>query len=395
MKAPKHRRKILLGVVASISVLVASAAYVQIQADKSWRAMVALGEEVRQQWQRQPQARTPLWGEATDECAFEHYSRAATLIDSVDGDRRAFFKMIGKSDAEVAALAAELRPAWQPSIAAMHSGAHSLRALRCAKGVGDEESLNLRTFRSVTNAAMLEARILRHEGNATGSMQLTLDSMTMASDIFHSGVVINQMIGIALLAIAMDPWPDEELAQLDEQTAASFARGLARLDERMPTRMLTSRETLWMAEHLQKVPNQGDWCGMGTWRYGFSQRWMLADAVLMTARNFERLEQVPGENWIARKELYDQIVEEVLASSNTAAHCMFPHLISAEQSIRHTVGHVRMLRMALDMHRGIASEPLADPFGTGALVIEENDRKLLIKSIGNAGHGKLERLVSL
>jgi hypothetical protein len=63
--------------------------------------------------------------------------------------------------------------------------------------------------------------------------------------------------------------------------------------------------------------------------------------------------------------------------------------------IRHTVGHVRMLRMALDMHRGIASEPLADPFGTGALVIEENDRKLLIKSIGNAGHGKLERLVSL
>lgn len=71
------------------------------------------------------------------------------------------------------------------------------------------------------------------------------------------------------------------------------------------------------------------------------------------------------------------------------------NLIGAELSIRHTVGNLRLFRMALDMHRGVASEPLADPFGTGALVVEKSDSNLLIKSIGNAGDRKLERLVAL
>ena len=47
--------------------------------------------------------------------------------------------------------------------------------------------------------------------------------MAMASDIFHSGVLINQMIGIALLEIAMSSWPDAALANLKEHDADRLA----------------------------------------------------------------------------------------------------------------------------------------------------------------------------
>lgn len=359
--------------------------------------MVALGQSLDAQWRAQPQSRQPLWGEATDDNAFTHYRRAVSLIEPFENSR-AFGEMLGQTDAELAVSAANLRPVWQRGLTALTDGAHALRAFEELEINAEDNVKDLLGFRTVANAAAIEARVLRHEGNAMRSAQLTLDTMTMAADIFHSGIVINEMIGIALLEIAMDPWPDEALAELDDETAAMFARGLARLDERMPTRMLTTRETAFMIRYAKDVPDGLDWggiAGVDAFAYGFSTRWMLSDAVLMTARFFERLDAVADDDWEARKSLSERMVAEVLATNNPAAHCMLPNLMSAELSIRHTVGNLRLLRMALDMQRGVPSEPLADPFGSGNLLVEKADDALRIKSIGDAGHERLERLVKL
>jgi len=383
--------------VGTVAVLITAAAYVESQAKASWQEMVALGEQLDAEWRTQPQSRQPLWGEATDDNAFVHYRRAVSLIEPLDSDRRTLGKLLAKNDAELAECTSELRPAWQRGLTALQDGAHALRFLEVT-GPGAEDSvLNLLGYRSVANAAALEARVLRHEGDARRSAQLTLDTMTMASDIFHSGIVINQMIGIALLQIAMDPWSDEALQQLDKPTADMFARGLARLDKRMPARMLTKRETAFMIHYAQQAPitdDWGDWSAFAAYGYGFSTRWMMADAVLLTADCFKQLDAIPDNDWQARKALSDKLAADVLATSNTAAHCMLPNLLSAELSIRHTVGNLRLFRMALDLHRGVDSDPLADPFSRGPLLIEKTGNALRLKSVGDAGHRRLERLVA-
>ena len=193
MRGRHHRRNLLIGVVASIAALVATTSYIQLQASKSWRDMVALGQDLREQWLQRPQARLPLWGEATDESAFEHYRRAAELIKPLDDQRKTLGKMLRDSDAEIALRCMDLRAAWRPSLSAMRLGAHSLRALDLTATSPGEGVYPLIHYRSVSNAAALEARILRHEGDLAGSIRLTLDTMAMASDIFHSGVLINQM----------------------------------------------------------------------------------------------------------------------------------------------------------------------------------------------------------
>ena len=107
------------------------------------------------------------------------------------------------------------------------------------------------------------------------------------------------------------------------------------------------------------------------------------------------VEGIADSDWEIRKAMFERICDETRASNNTFARNMSPNLVHAETSIRQTVGNLRMLRMALEMHRGLTSDPLADPFGTGPLLVVRCGDSTLIKSIGNAGNRKLQRSVTL
>jgi len=395
MMGLSRKKSTLVGIAAGVLALLAMASYVRMEADKHWREMTLLGDDIREQWLRQPQARLPLWGPATDDNAFDHYRRAVKLIEPIDSLELVVDNQTGSDDARVALHCSGLRASWQPCLDAMQSGARSLRAMDLPHPSSASSTYPLIQYRAVVNAAALEARILRHEGDMLRSVQVTLDAMTMASDIFLSGVVINQMIGVALLEIAMEPWSDSALAKLTDHAANTLASGLAQLDARMPTHMLTRRETLFMTEALQAWPCQDEPMGLAAWRYGFSHRWMLAEAVLMIADGFERLEGIADSDWEIRKAMFERICDETRASNNTFARNMSPNLVHAETSIRQTVGNLRMLRMALEMHRGLTSDPLADPFGTGPLLVVRCGDSTLIKSIGNAGNRELQRSVTL
>jgi hypothetical protein len=222
------------------------------------------------------------------------------------------------------------------------------------------------------------------------SVEVSLDSLGMALDVFSDGLLIHQMISVAMVAIAIEPWTDEALRALDPDAAAALAAGLAKFDAQMPEILTTDRELLFLTEQFQKQSGQSDWAAGGSWRYGFSARWMLADAVLMTSVNYSRLNNSGTTDWQTRQRLSDQIVKEVLDSGNDVAATVFPIVVPCEKSIRHSIGKVRLLRMALDMRRGVDSEPLDDPFGTGPIVIDESPEILTLKSVGNAGHEPLE-----
>ena len=121
---------------------------------------------------------------------------------------------------------------------------------------------------------LLEARARRAEGRYVDAVHLTLDVMAMGAACVQDGVLINQMVGAALVSIAVDAWPDEALRAAGAEALQTLRDGLARIDARLPATLDLDAELREMADALLSVPDQQDWCGVGSWRYGFSTRWM-------------------------------------------------------------------------------------------------------------------------
>jgi hypothetical protein len=391
MNAPRKRQRRMIGcIVTAVALLMTSAAIVQSKTNSSWRSMVDTHKALHAGWLAQPDTREPLWGAASEGHAFTHYEQAAEIMSDVLKDNESLGDLIGKTDEQVADMAGELREAWQPALTALRAGTHASNSRVDRNNLAADQNINFLNYRWVSNAAAFETRHLRRAGDDMASVEVSLDSLGMAIDVFSDGLLIHQMISVAMIAIAIEPWTDEALRALDPDAAATLAAGLAKLDAQMPEILTTDRELLFLTEQFQKQSGQSDWAAGGSWRYGFSARWMLADAVLMTSVNYNRLNNSGTTDWQTRQRLADQIVKEVRASGNDVAAMVFPTVVWAERSIRHSIGTVRLLRMALDMRRGVDSEPLDDPFGTGPIVIDESPEILTLKSVGNAVHEPLE-----
>ena len=72
---------------------------------------------------------------------------------------------------------------------------------------------------------------------------------------------------------------------------------------------------------------------------------------------------------------------------------LVPNLVSAEQSLREGIAAVRLLRMAVALHRGEDAPPLPDPLGDGALRVEPAAEGTRLSSAGTAARPQLVRIV--
>ncbi|HEX5054174.1 MAG TPA: hypothetical protein VFZ65_20515 [Planctomycetota bacterium] len=394
----RHRRRIVLaGVLGSTALLLTSFAFVQLRAAASWAEMTARGEVLRREWQAQPRQRPPLSGEAAPGRAFEHYEAAATASEVFAADNYAALRKLLPHSRELDASAGALRTRWRPVLEALRAGAHATDtcAVARADAPAEEHIVNLLTYRWVANIAVFEARALRGEGHDVESVRRTLDAATLGVDLVHDGLLINQMIGAALIAIATsEAWPEPALATLSPPALEELARGLAALDACLPERIAMAREMLFMAENLQQVPDQRAWCGGGTWRYGFSSRWMLADAFLQTEASQARLAAAPMSSWSDRQRQLARQEEVLAASGNPVATMMLPSLVAAEQSLREVLAMLRLLRLSVDLHRGRDVAALPDPLGDGALLVEEHGDARIVRSAGSNERRRFERLVA-
>lgn len=391
---PKKKRRVLAGIVSAVALLLTSTAVVQFKAASSWRTMQDTHKALRAGWLARSDLRTPLWGTPTEGSAFAQYEQAAEVMAGVLEADAKLRDLPGKTEQQLIEMASELRESWQPALVALRTGAHMDDARIVKDGPYGAPTVNMLDYRWIANAAAFESRFLRREGRDVESVRTTLDSLTMAADICNEGLLINQMIGVALVAIAVEPWHDAALQALSTDAKAEFADGLARLDALLPAQIDTDRELLFVLEAIQDATNHDDWVDGGSWRYGFSNKWMLADALLMTSINYHRMRNVRSPDWNVRERVSADICKEIDESGNELASHMFPNLISCDKSMRHSLGKVRLLRMALDAHRGEQVQPLADPFTGEPLRIVEQDGELTLMSPHNAGHEQLEFVVS-
>lgn len=391
-----RRRAVLAGIVTSLAVLLGGGAVVHFRAERSWTAMQQAVRTLQTEWDGRAHRREPLWGEATADRAHEHYQRAMAAAKELERDHHgALVKLLARSDAQVAAEL-ELRKAWQPVLGPLRDGARAANVKPKVSPDSDpeEQVANLLAARWVANAAMFEARVLRHEGRHVDAVRRSLDAATFGADMMRDAVLINQMIGVAVIAIATDKaWGDEALAAIAPEALEALAAGLERLDASLPETLDLTSELLLCAWALQNTGSDEQWMP-SAWRFGFSTRWMISEAFVDYAAIADELAGASVSPWPERQAMFTLATEEALRSPNPLASVVIPHLSSAESHCRMTIATLRLLRMAVDLHRGRDLPPLRDPLGDGPLLVHREENGVRLRSAGSTDQRLLERFVA-
>ncbi|MCB9877804.1 MAG: hypothetical protein H6835_09405 [Planctomycetes bacterium] len=391
---PHLARRTLVGsVLVATAGLLLSAGFVRSRAESAWQHLGERADSLHRRWATQQRPRAPLWGEPGEGRALDRYVAGGKLAMALDCMQQGEVgRLLRLTDPELAA--SPLRAGWQAPLAALDAGAHATDTSPLRGPSGEEDIANMLELRALANLAQLEAGARRAEGDGTGAVRVTLDAMTMGADLVRDGLLINQMIGCAMLQIPMEHWSDDALRGLDDAARQEFARGLQRLDESLPCVLRFDREAIYVAGLLQRMPADAEdcWPAAPGLRYGFSSRWMLADAFLMFADMADELRALETAPWSEREHAWQRHVDRMLASGNAAAGTMCPNLIAAETNLRQSLTRVRLLRTALAMHIDPQTPACDDPFGDGPLQLERAPDGVLVRSVYD--HVDLSRRVT-
>jgi len=385
-----HARTVRLFAVVAAAALTASIGVTTVgaRAEQARDEMDRWRAQLRARHAQKLSPRDPAWGAPVAGNAFTHYEHAATLADAFDDAADVRPKLTASDEALCSAAG---RANWQPVVAAVLAGAP---CERCEFPRDDRVfgCANLLTYRRAANLTVLEARARRHEGRDSDAVRLTLAAMAMGAACVDDGVLVNQMVGAAIVAIAVDSWTDRDLRSAPEAALRALRAGLQRLDDRLPATLDLDAELAQMATALLDVPDQRAWAGGGTWRYGFSAEWMCADAFLALAEAAERLRAADALDWPRRQALFDVELERLATMTNTAAQVIAPHLDACERQLRWNLTHLRLLRQAVARHLH-EPETLQDPLGAGPLRVTVEDGAYVLSSAGDDDRRQLRREV--
>ena len=402
MPSPRLRRLVLVTTLGLVGTVGLSAGVVHFRAAASWNAMEQHAAALDSAWQHRDHRREPLWGTGTNGSAIAGYEQALELTKELcTNDKELVATLPHRDDGKVAGTEA-LRARWQPALVALRGAAHCTDAKPPELPL-DEPSqgiVHLLHARWLVNMAVLEARALRLAGQPRQAVEHTLDAAQFGADLVHSGVLIHAMIGAAMVSIATnEAWPDEALQRLDAPALELLAKGLERLDALLPERTDLTGElrfisSCWLQGH--HGGRASDWgVDLQSWRYGFSSRWMIADAFLQTAATSERLTGEPQLSWPQREAWMELEFRVMNDGGNPVANVMAPNLAAGERTLRGTVAQVRLLRMAVERHRGTGPVLLQDPLGDGPFAVVHEDAGVVLRSDGELGGKAIERRVRL
>lgn len=386
----------LFGVAAATALLLGGVAFVDLRAGAGLASMQTLTRELQREFEARPFTREPLWGAANAERAFDHYDRAmaqaAPLIEPPK--RMAEFWKHRREPANEKHDA--LRAQWQPLVNSMRIGAHATDIRPVKVGERHFHTTNLLAARGLCNLAIDTAERALDAGDAQTAIELTLDASTFAHDLMQRGSLIDQMVGGALMAIATgEAWPEAQLARLDAANLQRLADGLERLDRMLQPAIDGNGEVLTLAHSLGNAPLG---CAYGpslqAWSFGFSARWMLADAFSRAVALVRTLEQERTRPWPQRRALFQLELGALQGRSNPMLDIIVPNYESAELNRRISVAMLRLLRMSIALHQGLSLPPLPDPLGDGAIAVHGDDAGTHLHCVSSVQQKHLVRFVA-
>lgn len=353
----------------------------------SWQETLAWARAEQERYEGQDFTRPVLWGSARRGLAMIAYRHAVEVVRanrevSERVNRELHFRAADPAEqrAAVAVLA--------PALEALREGAHCTDARKPLdwKEGFSVEAANLLDLRTVANLATVRARLLLEEGEAIEAVRVLLDSAQLGRDLIQSPLIIDQMIGLALLSIAVRQTADPELVDaLPEPALRELAAGLAVLDENLPVQEpAVHAETVLLVRHYENAAagTPFDEDGFGFWKtlpYAFSNRWMLADAVAELIAFGEARARAGDRPWPEAERLLDAAATAARSSRNPMAAIAAPNLTIVARIRRETIAELRLLRTAV-AHRLGDVLILDDPMGDGPLRLVEDEDGMYFRS---------------
>jgi hypothetical protein len=400
-----RRRLLLAGVLVAFTGSLLLAGLVQLRSTRARERLAAQRDAARAELMQRASVRIPLWHDAPcDELRPVGVEYSAAL-DAIAGQHDALVDLVrrraDKQQDTLIAAASVRRAHWQTALRALRQAAATpVRSpFPDAAFSSDGSYANLLRCRDLANAAAFEAMLLLHEGQPLEAVRTSLDAVTLGLDLVRDGLLIQQMIGVAVLEIGLETWGDDVLRGLDRAARDELARGLASLDAQMPVTTSMTRELQFGLDYVLRAGS--DWPGTdyqwSMWRHGGSTLWALDDAYTWLAAACRTLETTPG-TWRERHRALEALAADALAHGNPMLSNVVPNYAPAERSLREALARVRLLRCALALHAGddpttvaldnpLAEEPLRPAPEGEAFVVQA-----IAPDFGATGRSEANRL---
>lgn len=353
---------------------------VKREVDSEIHYIIRCRDQMRSDRAKEVDLRDALWGESVDERAWPHY-RASTsaLLGITDVRERARVASLPDYDAdERRALVVE----GAAVLEALERGAHACDATHIAdwtKGF-EAEIMSLRDVRTVWNLAIARALVLTEDGESVRAVRALLDAHQFARDLATAPILIEEMIGCALLApdALLDCLGSGQFDGLSDESKALWSEGLLVLNAGLSRGSVGFRgEVYLLAEHFgSQLEGRSDLQGVFDnvelgWRYRFSASVAVADYLRRASDLVPRLEacyELPGQDAEASaSELFAGFADD----PNPIVRICLPKLDSALHSRFYCRTKLNFLVHAIDVDLERAPGLPEDPFGNGIDVVDD------------------------
>ena len=364
--------KLLCGLAAAVFVTIGVFfAWVQAAAARRWRELEKLAPALIAEARARDPRRPPVRGEPVPGSAWTDYNQALAAIKPMSSaDLGDFVTRSPKADRAKAEAAVAMYAGCLQHLAAGARRAEGTYPYAFEKGFSADLP-GLLESQKLANLAASKARMLAEAGKANEAVSLLLDELWFGADIGRNTVLICEMISAAILSIGMDELKDMVRdMELKDVDWAEVGRALAVLDTILPDHGesmlneavsaaagLTTQEKLG-ADMNGVVPNEV----LFAWRYGFSTRLMVVDAMDTHVDAMRRL-AAANRTWPEAERVSKEVDGEAGRSVNLLTRVMTQGLLRSHRVGFERRAQLSLLRMAVALRAGQAVPELDDPFG--------------------------------
>lgn len=217
--------------------------------------------------------------------------------------------------------------------------------------------------------AVAKSRELAEAGKVREAADLLLDVVQFGADGGRNGVLISNMLGMAVAGMALDEL--EALVRsgrLSKDDAAGVAAQLAILDAGFPSSELALRNeaVLMRVAFLEQeisLMGGGGYPGLMHPRYFFVPSLMRTDAASRAEGLLHRMADAAIKPWSEVRTAHAALAKEAVEGPNPLVRIAVPGLEGAERTHRERQAQLRLIRMAALARSGAAVTELDDPFG--------------------------------
>jgi hypothetical protein len=303
--------------------------------------------------------RPVLWGEAVPGRAWDQYEQALAAIRSVAvDDVRRWLDGAAADRAKAGAVLAAHRKA----LDLLRAGARKAQGgypVDWWKGAS-ADAPSLIAVRDLTTLTAGQARVLLEDGKPREAGALLLDAAQFGADLGRNATIITEMIGLSSLGQVFDGLrelpPDPEVGAALAVLDATFPNHGEGLMNQLALMGVTFRELSFADVSFNATGSAGTLAP--GWRFGFSQRMMLADAWPTLEDMMRRLAATTSASWVEAQSVAAAIAAEATSSDNQIVKDIVPGLTEVLRAPREARARLRMLRV---LHGGAVA--LDDPFG--------------------------------